>query len=97
MIHSRKKDPIEIFNFIHQFKNEFPEIPIVLVPTSYNCTLDEDLFNAGASIIIHANHLLRASYPAMQRVAKKILIDGYSKEIEKEIMSINEILNLIRI
>jgi choline kinase len=36
----------------------------------------------GFNIIIHANHMLRASYAAMQKVCKKILISGRSFEAD---------------
>ena len=39
--------------------------------------------------------MLRASYPSMQNVAKKILLNQRSKEASKNLLSINEILNLI--
>jgi phosphoenolpyruvate phosphomutase / 2-hydroxyethylphosphonate cytidylyltransferase len=39
MIHSRKKEPDEVFEFARIFRNDFPNVPLVCVPTSYNkCT-----------------------------------------------------------
>ena len=49
----------------------------------------------GFNVVIYANHMLRASYPAMAKVAGEILRNGRSKESDKKLMSINEILNLI--
>ena len=95
MIHSRKKSPDEIFSFSRGFRTEFPEIPLVCVPTSYSQVKEKELIENGFNIVIYANHLLRASYPAMKKVAHKILKNERSLEVENEIISIKEILNLI--
>ena len=50
----------------------------------------------GFSMVIYANHLLRASIPAMINSAKKILSHQKSSVIEKDILKISEILNLIQ-
>ena len=68
---------------------------MVVVPSSYNKVYEKDLVNAGANIIIYANHMLRSAYPAMLRVAKSILRHGRSSDCEDECMPIKEILNLI--
>ncbi len=95
MIHSRKKSPDEIFEFSNLFKKNHPEIPLVCVPTSFNKTKEEDLAANGFNIIIYANQLLRASYPAMRDVAKEILINQRSYESDQSLISIKEILSLI--
>jgi len=95
MIHSRKKEPDEVFEFAHIFRRDFPSVPLVCVPTNYN-TVTEDVFAAhGFNIVIYANHLLRAAYPAMHRVAHEILSNARSAEVDAYLMSINEILELI--
>jgi phosphoenolpyruvate phosphomutase len=63
------------------------------VPTTYNYIPDIDLAEAGFDIIIHANHLLRASYKAMKGVADKILADGCSKNLD--IASVKEIFHIV--
>ena len=50
----------------------------------------------GFKIIIYANHMMRASYPAMINTAKEILNYGRSYESEKNLSSINEVINLIK-
>lgn len=95
MIHSRQSKPDEILTFMKSFRELHQNVPLVVVPTSFNGIHESDLFNSGANIIIHANQLLRASYPAMMKVAKKILEDGQSKNVDDEIMSVREILELI--
>jgi len=95
MIHSREKDGSEIKEFLARFREYYPDIPVVLVPTSYNYFTEKELCDMGADIIIHANHLLRSAYPAMMKTAVKILECGRSKEVDDEIMSIKEVLTLI--
>ena len=95
MIHSKNKNPKEIFKFAEKFREEFSEIPLIAVPSSYNSVKDKQLQDAGFNIVIYANHMLRASYPAMQKVALEILKNGRTYESEKSIMSISNILDLI--
>ena len=95
MIHSKNKNPKEVFKFAEKFRKKFENIPLVSVPSSYNSVKDKQLENAGFNIVIYANHMLRASYPAMKKVALEILKNGRTLESEKSIMSINKILSLI--
>ncbi len=95
MIHSKKKDPEEIFQFCSQYSQLSDRVPLVVVPSSYNEVYETDLAHAGANIVIYANHMLRSAYPAMLRVAESILRHGRSSDCNEECMSINEILDLI--
>jgi len=95
MIHSRYKDGEEIREFMRGFREYTTEIPVVVVPTSYNHIPESELSDMGANIVIHANHLLRSAYPAMLDTATKILENGRSKEVDDQIMSIKEVLSLI--
>ena len=95
MIHSRKKDPSEIFEFIAKFRAEDQTTPIVLVPTSFNAVYEEEFKERGANIIIYANQLTRTGFPAMQNAAKTILENHRAKECDAACMSIKEIITLI--
>tara|TARA_Y100000389_G_scaffold201337_1_gene243813 strand:+ start:730 stop:2037 length:1308 start_codon:yes stop_codon:yes gene_type:complete len=95
LIHSRKNDGKEIIEFSNFYKNLNIENPLVVVPTSYNHITEQELALHGARIIIYANHLLRSSYPAMMSTAKTILENGRSKDVDQNLISIKEILNLI--
>lgn len=95
LIHSRKKDGSEIEEFSKFYKQLNTNKPLVVVPTSYNSYTEEQLVENGANIIIYANHLLRASYPAMIKAATSILKNKRSKEADDSLISIKEILNLI--
>ena len=95
MIHSRQKSPEEILEFCSQYRKLDLHAPLVAVPSSYNCITEDELADAGVDVVIYANHMLRASYPAMKKVAHSILQYGRSKECENICMPIKEILNLI--
>lgn len=95
MIHSRRKEPEEIFEFAKIFRNKFQHIPLVSIPTTYNTVSENELASRGFNLVIYANHLLRASYPAMKKVAKSILINGRSYEADEELIDISEALSII--
>jgi len=95
MIHSRKKEPDEVLAFCEIFRKEHPNVPIVVVPTSYNQITAKELSEAGINVVIYANHMLRAAYPGMMRTAMSILEHDRSYEAEKDLLSIKEILELI--
>jgi len=95
MIHSKDSNPKEIFKFSNKFKKQYKDIPLVVVPTSFYKVKESQLIDNGFNMVIYANHLLRASYPAMQLVANSILKNKRTFEIEKKLLSIKEILKLI--
>lgn len=95
MIHSRKKDPNEIFEFVKNFRSKDKITPIVVVPTSFNSVTTDEFAKIGVNIVIYANHMLRAAYPGMMKVAQKILKYKRSLEAEPDCMPIKEILELI--
>ncbi len=95
MIHSKEKSGEEIKEFCAKFRAEYKNVPIILVPTTYNQFTEKELHAWGANIIIYANHMLRASYPAMVKVAQTILESERSKEADTLCMPIKQILELI--
>ncbi len=96
LIHSKKNTPNEVFSFAKKFKKSKYFKPMVAVPSSYSKTYEKDLIKNGFKIVIYANHLMRASYPAMTSAAKTILLNKRSYELEKKISSIKEIISLIK-
>ena len=95
MIHSRKKEPDEILEFCDKFREKDSETPIVAVPSSYNTITEEELSEHGVNIVIYANQLLRAAFPAMPNAAKSILKHRRAHEIDEDLLSIKEIITLI--
>lgn len=95
MIHSKNKDGEDIKSFLKKFRKFSMNIPVIVVPTTYNHLTEEELSHLGANIIIHANHLLRSAYPAMVQTAETILINGRSQEADQHCSPIKEIIELI--
>lgn len=95
MIHSRKKDPSEIQEFIEKFREKDISTPIVLVPTSFNSVTEEEWKQRGANIIIYANQLMRAEVPAMQKAAEMILEHHRAEECDAMLMPFKDIIRLI--
>jgi phosphoenolpyruvate phosphomutase / 2-hydroxyethylphosphonate cytidylyltransferase len=95
MIHSREKSAEEILEFCARYREFEKQVPLIAVPSSYNAVTDTALAEAGVNVVIYANHMLRAAFPAMDAVAHSILENGRSMECEPECMPISEILNLI--
>ncbi len=95
MIHSRKKDPAEIFEFIEKFRAKNIVTPIVVVPTSFNAVTEQEFKDRGVNVVIYANQLTRSGFPAMQKVAETILSNHRAKEADDMCMSIKDIITLI--
>ena len=96
MIHSKDKRGEDIREFCQRFRQKDPTTPIVAVPTTYNQFTEEELASWGINIVIYANHMLRAAYPAMVKCAESILQHSRSLEASDEYcMPIKQILNLI--
>lgn len=96
MIHSKNKDGMDIKEFCQRFREKDVETPIVAVPTTYNQFTEDELSSWGINVVIYANHMLRAAYPAMVNCAKSILTHQRGLEASEEYcMPIKEILTLI--
>lgn len=95
MIHSKSKEPDEVFEFCEKFRAKDTQTPLVVVPTTYNTVTEEEFGKRGVNIVIHANHLIRSAYPAMKKTLETILEHGRSKEADPYCMPIKEILTLI--
>jgi phosphoenolpyruvate phosphomutase len=95
MIHSKNKSGEDIKEFCVSFRKDHPKVPIVVVPTTYDHVYEKELAEWGANVVIYANHLLRAAYPAMKRAAATILENQRALEVRDLCMPIKEILELI--
>ena len=95
MIHSRKKDPAEIFEFVEKFRAKDPTTPIVVVPTSFNTVTEEEFKERGVNVVIYANQLTRTAFPAMQNAAELILKNHRAKECDDICMPFKDIIRLI--
>ena len=95
MIHSKDKSGEDIKAFCKELRKNHPNIPIVVVPTTYNHITEDELAEWGVNVVIYANHMLRSAYPAMVNTAKSILANGRSYEANDLCMPVKEILELI--
>ena len=96
LIHSKEKSPKQILSFAKKFRKSKYYKPMVAVPSSYSKTKESELIKAGFKVVIYANHMQRAAYPAMLEAAKSILKNKRSFELEKKISPVNEVINLIK-
>lgn len=95
LIHSKDKNPKEVFKFSKIFKKSKYFKPLIAVPSSYSKTFEKELIKNNISVVIYANQLLRSSYLAMKRTALSILKNKRSFESEKNISTVKEIISLI--
>lgn len=95
MIHSRKKEPDEIFEFVDKFRKTDMTTPVVVVPTSFNTVTEEEFKSHGVNIVIYANQLTRTGFPAMQNAARLILKNHRAKECDDICMPFKDIIRLI--
>jgi len=95
MIHSRRREPDEIFEFVEAFRGTDPDTPLVVVPTSFHSVTEEEFRRRGVNIVIYANQLMRAQVPAMRRVAETILRCRRAQEVDESLMPFGEIIRMI--
>ncbi|MDH3977568.1 MAG: isocitrate lyase/phosphoenolpyruvate mutase family protein, partial [Gammaproteobacteria bacterium] len=91
LIHSALSTPTEIL----AFKKEWADrSPVVIVPTKYYATPTDVLREAGFSIAIWANHMLRAAITTMQETAATLAREQSLLSLEDDIASVKEIFRL---
>ena len=90
-MHSKQSTADEILEFMEHWNEP---CPVVIVPTMYYDTPTEVFEKAGVSLIIWANHLVRASIEAMQRTAAEIMRLHSLTTVEDKIVSVKEIFRL---
>jgi phosphoenolpyruvate phosphomutase len=91
LIHSKLSKADEIVTFAREWARRSP---LVIVPTRYYSTPTDVFREAGISVVIWANHLLRAATAAMQHVANEIHRSETVVNVEDQIASVNEIFRL---
>ena len=95
MIHSKHSTGLDIKAFTKAYNALPNRKPLMLVPTTYNAIHEAELTAWGANIVVYANQLLRASYPAMERVAQIILENQRGLEAEAVCLPVADLLKLI--
>jgi len=91
LVHSKKSTIDEIAAFVKEWDGRNP---IVIVPTMYYSTPASVFNELGISLVIWANHLLRASIRAMQEAARSIFDSSSLIEVEKSVVPVKEVFRL---
>ena len=95
MIHNDEGGSGDVFEFCSKYVRLPHKKPLIAIPAAYSSITEQELSQAGVSVVIYANHLLRSACPAMQHTAKSILEFGRSFEIEESIMPVSDLARLI--
>ena len=91
LIHSKQPTPAEIFMFLDAWERR---CPVVLVPTKYYTTPTADFRERKVSLVIWANHLLRASIVAMESTARRVKEEQTLINVEQEVATLREVFRL---
>ena len=94
LIHSKKNNPSEIFEFSDMWKGS---IPLVVVPTSYPSVSIDELISHEIKMVIYANQSLRIAHASMLRILKKINESKKLTDLDEEMSSMEEIFHLQKI
>jgi phosphoenolpyruvate phosphomutase len=94
LIHSKKNNPEEIFEFSDMWKGS---IPLVVVPTSYPSVSIDELISHKIKMVIYANQSLRVAHAAMSRVLKEINQSKKLTDVSEEMSSMEQIFHLQKI
>ena len=92
LIHSRKSSAEEILAFAKVWANRGP---LVIVPTAYYATPTEQFRNAKVSMVIWANHNLRASLDAMREVSGRIHREESLIGIEGKVAKLKDVFGIV--
>lgn len=91
LVHSKLGVADEIFAFMKEWDNR---LPVVIVPTKYYATPTDEFRKAGISLVIWANHNLRAAIKAMKDMTAYLMQHQSLAGIEKSLPTVEEIFRL---
>ena len=91
LIHSKKATADEITGFCEAWGGR---APVVIVPTMYHRTPTQTFRDAGVSLVIWANHNMRAAVSAMRQVSRTIRESESLTAVEDEIVPVREVFAL---
>ena len=91
LIHSKKDTADEITGFCESWGGR---APVVIVPTMYHRTPTQTFRDAGVSMVIWANHNMRAAVSAMRQVSRAIRQSESLVAVEEEIAPVREVFAL---
>ncbi|ARV58117.1 phosphoenolpyruvate mutase [Nostocales cyanobacterium HT-58-2] len=91
LIHSKSSRPDQILEFAKEWAGRSP---LVIVPTKYYSTPTNVFRKAGISLVIWANHMIRAAVASMQAIAREVQSQETLINIEDDIAPVKEIFRL---
>ncbi len=91
LIHSKHSKPDEVLAFAEEWAGR---APLIIVPTKYYSTPTEVFRNTNISMVIWANHMIRASIAAMEKISNEIQTNESVADIEDRIASVNKVFSL---
>ena len=92
LIHSKKADADEILAFSKEWAGR---APLVIVPTMYYATPTDAFRQADISLVIWANHNLRAALSAMRDTSRRIMEEQSLTSVEGAVASVKEVFNIV--
>lgn len=96
MIHSNNASGREILEFGASYQQLPRNKPLMVVPTAYPQLTESQLVSAGARIVVYANQLLRAAYPAMRQAAESILHRQRALEADRHCLPVQDLIEIVR-
>jgi phosphoenolpyruvate phosphomutase len=93
LIHSKRSDIAEIESFMKEWDGR---LPVVIVPTKYYTTPTTRFQELGISLVIWANHNLRAAIDAMKKISAQIYREESLIRVEEDVASLEEVFRLQR-
>lgn len=95
LIHSKDKTLVEIESFLEMWGHTGLTLPLVAVPTLFPDYSADQLAAKGFSMVILANHPMRASVLAMQQTLERLRVEGRASAADPHIARVDEIFELV--
>jgi phosphoenolpyruvate phosphomutase len=94
VVHSKAQTPVQVTEFAAAWRERAHAAPLIAIPTTYNEVTAEELTDAGFSMVIYANQVLRAAVGAMEQTMREIVNAGSSLPVESAIPSVASVFEL---
>ena len=88
LIHSKLSQADEILEFASEWANRSP---LVIVPTTYYSTPTDNFRNANISLVIWANHMIRAAVASMEKICADIYTNESVAGVEDNIAPVKQL------
>ena len=96
LIHSKDKTLTEIEGFLEEWGRAGLTVPLVAVPTLFPDFSARELGEKGFSMVILANHPMRAAVKAMQETLERLKPEGRAAVADPHIAKVDEIFALVQ-